>query len=131
MSTTTVIVFTALSASCSIILTISLIHYLLRVWRKHKKSKPVDPLVKKCATISLFGYTVFVLISFILDLISSLYYIPSFSIKYTKILCQVQTFNIVFFMTVCNTPYIVISPYIYPHLELRINNNFQVHTNNC
>ena len=96
------IAFTAISGTCCIILTTSFIHYLLRVWRKQKKAKPVDPLVKKCATVSLFGYTIFVLISFILDLISSLYYIPSFTINYTKILCQVQTFNIAFFMTVCN-----------------------------
>ena len=92
MSTETTIILTAISGTYCIILTTSLINYLLRVCKKQKEAKLINPLVKKCAIISLLGYIIFVLMSFILDVISSLDYIPTITLKYTKILCQVQTF---------------------------------------
>ena len=92
-------IWTSVSGICAIFLLLSFIHFVWGVNQK-KKGKSVDPLVKKCAFISLFGYTTFVIISFVLYLIQSLYYIPSIHIDYSTLICQAQTFNIVFFMTV-------------------------------
>eukprot|EP01084_Bolivina_argentea_P291598 501160_1 len=92
------ITFTVLSFLFSLFLITSFIHYTVNVYGNKNKTS-VDPLVKKFAFVSLFGYTIFVVISFILYLIQSLYYIPTLNIKYTILICQTQTFNIVFFMT--------------------------------
>ena len=98
MGRTLTFTFTAVSGVCSIFLFLSFIHFVWGVNQK-KKGKSVDPIVKKCAFVSLFGYTIFVIISFGLYLIQTLYYIPSINISYSTIICQAQTFNIVFFMT--------------------------------
>eukprot|EP01084_Bolivina_argentea_P013550 25439_1 len=89
--------FTIISFFCAILLILSFIHFSWGV-NQRKKGKSVDPLIKKCAFISLLGYTIFVVISFALYLIQSLYYIPSIHIAYSTVICQAQTFNIVFFM---------------------------------
>eukprot|EP01084_Bolivina_argentea_P000012 20_1 len=99
MSSHLTFIFTIITAICSVLLVTSFIHYLLQVYQTQRKKNTIDPLVKTCATISLFGYTIYVFISFILHLIASLWYIPSVNIHYTKFICQLQTFNIVFFMT--------------------------------
>ena len=96
------VTFTVLSGCFSLFLVISFIHYTYNVFGKKSTKTPVDPLIKKFAFISLFGYTTFVLISFILYLMQSLYYIPALNIPYTTLICQAQTFNIVFFMMVYN-----------------------------
>eukprot|EP01083_Nonionella_stella_P087731 244166_1 len=96
------IINATISGVCCVILVTVFIRYVLAVYNitqgDAKSRVKIDPLVRRCATVSLFGYTVFVLISFILDLISSFWYIESIGIHYTKMLCQIQTFNIVFFM---------------------------------
>ena len=101
MSKELIIVFTAISGICSFILITIFINFIFTIIHsQHKSVKSIHSLIKKCGTISLFGSTTFVFLSFILDLINSLYF-TSINIEYTKILCQLQTFNIVFFMTVC------------------------------
>ena len=90
--------FTILSGVGAFILIPICVHFLFRVHKNNGK-RSVDPLVAKCATVSLFGYTIFVILSFIFYLIQSLYYIPGLDIDYTMLLCEAQTFNIAFFMT--------------------------------
>ena len=92
-------IFTLISAICTLILLFSFIHFII-VSIKKRKEDNINNLVQKIAHLSLFGYTFFVFISFILYLIQSLWYIPSINIKYNTILCQIQTFNICFFMMV-------------------------------
>eukprot|EP01084_Bolivina_argentea_P043355 79889_1 len=90
--------FTLITSVCAVLLLSSFIHFACAV-NKKKQGKSVDSLVKKCAFVSLFGYTTFVILSLVLYLIQSLYYIPSTQINYSTLICQMQTFNIVFFMT--------------------------------
>eukprot|EP01083_Nonionella_stella_P120179 359923_1 len=101
------VIFAIISGVCCIILVTVFVRYIFAVYKINSQTKTtgkrptIDPLVRRCATISLFGYTIFILISFILHLITSLSYMQLIHVQYTKLLCQIQTFNIIFFMIVC------------------------------
>eukprot|EP01084_Bolivina_argentea_P122495 217057_1 len=96
MSSLSTIVFTTISGICSIIMICKLFHFAIQY--RQSNDEVINNFPKKLALISLFGYTVFVSIAFILYLIQLLYYIPSIHVNYTSYLCQLQTFNIAFFM---------------------------------
>eukprot|EP01084_Bolivina_argentea_P082126 148714_1 len=96
------VINSAISGVCCIVSVTVFIRYIREMYNTKKDNAnptvEVSPVVSRCSTIALFGYTLFTFISFVLDLISLFWFIDFIPIHYTKMLCQVQTFNIAFFM---------------------------------
>ena len=112
-------IFTAISGTCAFILSILLFHFICFLKRmksqskKSRKKNVADPLVRIFGTVSLLGYTTYVLLVFLLDLFSSLWYFDALQLPYIKLICQMQAFTIAFFMMVCTDTlihYFVVTP---------------------
>ena len=58
----------------------------------------VLPVFRYLSILSMTCYNVFILLSFILYLIQSFYYLPASDVSYSRLLCQCEAYNVAFFM---------------------------------
>ena len=96
MSESLTYIFTGICVFCVLTQIIPFIHYMYKL--KFDKKFELHWIIKTYATISLIGYTLFIIITTILYIIKTLYYIYPSTIVYNNIWCEIEAYNVATFM---------------------------------